>query len=409
MPIVATVRDNNLRNPLAPDYWFYFSRADLPMLGGDRARVRLAIGEESWTGVLSLTQSHPPYLLTSLSGSRGETTCTEVVQYLGLGHEARLEFESLGVGAMRLLQVLDHGTPAALRARTEGASEDPSRYSELLTPGEVYTRQELAERFSITDATLNTGIFQPRRSISIWLFVTESKPRDRVQYVDRLVGDALYWQGQTSGRKDSQIIDHRKRGTELLVFYRREKYDHPRAGFRYEGVFSYESHSGQKPASFTLRREAVQDEASETVEEALNRVTLGHRQRYQADSVLRRMIERHAVEAATAYFEQDGWSVLDVGATQPFDLLCLRDDKELRVEVKGTSQAGESILLTRGEVKHATSYDAGVLALFILHGVRVIQAEGQPTVVEGGEPYIELPWVLSIEQLEPLQYEYRLR
>lgn len=133
--------------------------------------------------------------------------------------------------------------------------EDPKvRTSDHLTRGEVYSRATLRAMFDIKDATINTGIFQPRDHDSIWLFITEKKTPDRTQYEDRLEGDVLEWDGQTSGRKDEIIIGHRRAGVELLVFYRRKKYEYPDAGFRYEGVFEYVSHRACKPAHFMLRR-----------------------------------------------------------------------------------------------------------------------------------------------------------
>lgn len=124
------------------------------------------------------------------------------------------------------------------------------RTSEKLKQGDLFTRRQLAEKFNITDATLNTGVFQPKGHSSVWLFVTRKKPKNRTQYIDSLVGDTLHWQGQTTGRTDQLIIDHEDRGPELLVFYREES----RAPFRYEGVFEYAEHSGGHPTSFKLQR-----------------------------------------------------------------------------------------------------------------------------------------------------------
>lgn len=128
-------------------------------------------------------------------------------------------------------------------------------FSDVLKEGEVYSRTEdLAPRFRITDATLNTGVFQPKGSRSIWLFVTLKKTSDRTQYVDRLEGDVLHWEGQTSGRSDARIINHEADGNELLVFYRESKQQHPHAGFTYEGRFQYLSHEPGNPSSFVLQR-----------------------------------------------------------------------------------------------------------------------------------------------------------
>ena len=126
--------------------------------------------------------------------------------------------------------------------------------SERLDPGSIYTRNELSTLFDIKDATLNNGIFRPKGYDSVWLFITEHKTSDRVQYADRLRGDTLYMQGQRLGRTDTLILEHRKRGLELLLFHRKSKYEYPYAGFRYVGIFSYKHHSGSNPTSFILSR-----------------------------------------------------------------------------------------------------------------------------------------------------------
>jgi hypothetical protein len=129
-----------------------------------------------------------------------------------------------------------------------------SRNEAVLTKESVYTRNDLRELIGIHDATLNTGVFHLKERREIWLFITENKPADREQYVDKLVRDTLYWQGQRLGRTDSLIIDHKRVGERLLVFYRKAKYEFEGAGFRYEGVFEYVSHSGGRPTNFVLRR-----------------------------------------------------------------------------------------------------------------------------------------------------------
>jgi putative restriction endonuclease len=120
--------------------------------------------------------------------------------------------------------------------------------------GEVYTRAKLRELFDIRDATINNGVFQPGGRNEIWLFVTEKKQANRVQYQDQLVGGELHWQGQALGRTDNLIIGHKAQGNDILVFYRKAKDEHPGSGFRLEGRFDYVNHVGRLPASFVLRR-----------------------------------------------------------------------------------------------------------------------------------------------------------
>jgi hypothetical protein len=126
--------------------------------------------------------------------------------------------------------------------------------SERLKQGSIYTRKDLSAIYAIKDASLNNGIFRLKEYDSVWLFITEHKTSDRTPYVDSLEGDTLHMQGQRLGRTDALIKDHRLRGLELLVFYRKAKYEHPFAGFRYEGIFNYHSHTGSTPTSFVLNR-----------------------------------------------------------------------------------------------------------------------------------------------------------
>lgn len=133
--------------------------------------------------------------------------------------------------------------------------------SPRLTRDHVYTRKELREQFGIKDATIDNGVFRPKSTNSIWLFVTKEKTKDRTQYEDRFEGDVLYWQGQAKGRTDATIIKHEAAGDELLVFFRNSKRQHAGAGFRFEGRFRYASHSGGMPTDFVLQRWVEQDQS----------------------------------------------------------------------------------------------------------------------------------------------------
>jgi hypothetical protein len=137
-----------------------------------------------------------------------------------------------------------------------GVSVAPS-YIGPLTVGNVYTRNDLRELFGIRDMTLNNGVFPVKDRKEVWLFVTENKQADREQYVDKLSGDLLHWQGQKLGRTDPLIIGHRQNGDSLLLFYRTAKYQFDGAGFVFEGIFEYVRHSGSSPTSFVLRRQAA--------------------------------------------------------------------------------------------------------------------------------------------------------
>jgi hypothetical protein len=140
-------------------------------------------------------------------------------------------------------------------ARKKPATISTGAYaSELLQEGHVYTRDDLRDLFSITDLSINNGIFKPSVFDSVWLFITEQKTADRTQYKDMLVSDVLNMEGQTQGGTDHLLEEHVERGLELILFYRKKKYEHPGAGFTYKGRFLYQSQSGSQPTSFTLIR-----------------------------------------------------------------------------------------------------------------------------------------------------------
>lgn len=129
------------------------------------------------------------------------------------------------------------------------------RTSDHLQPGTTYSRERLREQFQIGDATINTGVFRPSGHASVWLFITEKKTSDRTPYEDRLDGDDLYFEGQSQGRTDALIREHRKRGLELLLFFRERKNERPDYSFRYEGRFDYVDEQMGPPTRFHLRRE----------------------------------------------------------------------------------------------------------------------------------------------------------
>lgn len=144
------------------------------------------------------------------------------------------------------------------------------RASQHLAVGRVYTRDELTTMFSISDSTIKTGIFKPAAFDSVWLFITEKPTADRTQFDNLLVDDVLHMDGQQKGRTDYLIVEHVERGLELLLFYRTKKYQHPGAGFTFEGRFRYLSHEASAPTKFKLEREISTAPAISEIESELD-------------------------------------------------------------------------------------------------------------------------------------------
>jgi hypothetical protein len=284
--------------------------------------------------------------------------------------------------------------------------------SDSLTVGSVYTRKELKAKFKITDATINTGIFKPSGHDSVWLFVTEEKQSDRTQYNDLLEGDVLEWDSQPGGRKDDLIIEHKDKGLELLLFYRKKKYEFEGAGFRFEGPFDYLEHSGEGPAHFRLLRatavghgDNLQASAvAAALEAAESALAARTGQGFSSSPERRKAVELHAMSVATDYFENRGFEIEDTSANKPYDLVAKKGADKLYVEVKGTTAGGEQVFLTKNEVAHAQAHP-NECVLFIVHGIEVAGSQNSPTA-KGGTSIVVRPWVPANEDLLALSFQY---
>lgn len=139
-------------------------------------------------------------------------------------------------------------------------------------------------------------------------------------------------------------------------------------------------------------------ESTDVIEKALAR---SKGQGFPRNHKERRALELRAMHVATRHFEKDGYTVEDMSARRPYDLLCSKGAKELHVEVKGTMTDGDTIVLTRNEVRHAGDPDH-LCVLFILHS---ILEDGKAL---GGKSVVIDPWSLCQERLIPISYTYRV-
>lgn len=119
----------------------------------------------------------------------------------------------------------------------------------------------------------------------------------------------------------------------------------------------------------------------------------------------RRAIERHSVRMATEHFEAQGWTVKDVGDRESFDLLLTREGQRLHVEVKGTTSAGQEVILTRAEVEKQRKYYPDN-ALVVVHSIELDRTGAEPET-SGGVLHCTSPWVVEDEDLTVISYAYR--
>lgn len=148
-------------------------------------------------------------------------------------------------------------------------------------------------------------------------------------------------------------------------------------------------------------REAVQSAATT----ANRRSARGSGQGFVLTSAERIAIEKRSVLLATEYFEADGWSVKDVGATKSYDLHLTRGEENLHVEVKGTTSDGSQVILTRAEVEWQRKF-APDNALVIVHSIELDRTV-QPPIATSGTLHCTSPWAIEDESLSVISYIHR--
>jgi hypothetical protein len=114
---------------------------------------------------------------------------------------------------------------------------------------------------------------------------------------------------------------------------------------------------------------------------------------HENNPLVRTAVERHAVDCAKKWLEDQGWVCEPIG--KPFDLRCTKGDQELHAEVKGTRGKGKVVELTRNEVIHnqepctwGTGCDEQVL--FVVCGITVTGL-----TPSGGKMGYAWPWKIT--------------
>jgi Domain of unknown function (DUF3883) len=129
-------------------------------------------------------------------------------------------------------------------------------------------------------------------------------------------------------------------------------------------------------------------------------------QGYQMNQAIKVAVEARAMDLAIAHFSELG-DVEDVHGNQSFDLRCTIDATEWHIEVKGTTTAGSSVLLTPLEVKHARRYPN--VCLFVVSEIEVTEAHDGRIEVSGGDAWFFRPWDIdSGGELIPIGFNYTI-
>lgn len=128
---------------------------------------------------------------------------------------------------------------------------------------------------------------------------------------------------------------------------------------------------------------------------------------YMLDAAARKAVEVRAMQMAIERLREKWDRVLDVSATESFDLLCQSASETLHVEVKGTTSDGETIVLTRNEVLHARNKQIP-MALYVVSKIDLM-FEGSIPIATGGVLTCYEPWTIDEFELQPLSFQCRLK
>lgn len=131
-------------------------------------------------------------------------------------------------------------------------------------------------------------------------------------------------------------------------------------------------------------------------------------QGFSTSAAVRRAVELRAMEVARAQLDSTWEEVVDVSAHEPFDFLCRSGTRVLHVEVKGTTQDGSVVMLTRNEVEHARTHPEST-ALIVVSHIEIREQIGCQPVASGGQVQHIEPWHVDEAVLVPLTYACSLR
>ena len=126
---------------------------------------------------------------------------------------------------------------------------------------------------------------------------------------------------------------------------------------------------------------------------------------YEPDPKIRRVVELHAVAEASAFYKKSGYLVTEKG--KPYDLLCEKSGEVIHVEVKGSRNALEAIIMTTNEVGDARNANWRS-DLFLVDSIVLELNDDGVYGASGGRCRHANNWVPLEGNLTPTQYRYKL-
>ena len=290
--------------------------------------------------------------------------------------------------------------------------------------GNAYTRVEIASAGgvhvpeSIFETVWSEGIVPFANAVLLFV----SLEKEKYTYRDFFEGDIFWWQSQKRQSRKTKLIADMEAGVKpAYLFARLRPKDKTTCPFVYCGRLSAPVLENDKPVDCLFHLLDYVQGATGSLAElyawrpGAAHVSESHRQEmvrrrggqgFQVDTALRRELELYAMARAKAHYENAGYSVENTSASRPYDLVCTRGSEFRRVEVKGTSTAGERVILTSGEVLAAR--ERGVTTdLFVVREIKVTRTD-VTRELSGGVVHLIENWVPHDDHLEAKQYSYQV-
>lgn len=301
-------------------------------------------------------------------------------------------------------------------------------FSELVI-GDFYKRSDLDDIFSTTRfSSSREGIVSFDNNIILFCTLEKELKDKQFHYNDFFEADFFRWDSQNPQHINTPTIQKMVKGTvDILLFCRViEKIKSKSQPFVYCGRLEFSEHfeNTARPVHIIFESIDYQENPNDQLKQIYawrpggtraktNRSSIANKvskrrsrgQGYESDPKVRKAIELHAMERAIKIYEKNGYKVVDTSANHSYDLHCSKEGKKDRkVEVKGTTGLGESIILTANEVVSARDNET-VTDLIIIHSIKVNKDEDEIST-EGGVVRAFQNWRPSEDSLVPTQFRY---
>jgi Domain of unknown function (DUF3427)/Domain of unknown function (DUF3883) len=303
------------------------------------------------------------------------------------------------------------------------------------------SKLKIGQGYSRADVATIGGVRLPRRGRdSLWLegivefsnaallFVTLDKSeRPDYAYEDRFEGALFWWQSQNrQSPNDDQIKGILADTKPVHLFVRTtEKQGKATRPFIYCGRLGNPIAEGSNPVTCLFDSLDYVDDADGELREIYDwrplrtpsRTSIerqatvrarkprqGKGQGWQIDPEVRRATDSLAMRVAQSHYEALKYAVEDTHLNRPYDFVVTLNSDVRRVEVKGTTGLGDSVILTANEVSAARKGPEPT-DLFIVHSITVVK-ESDSVKASGGEVRLLPNWTPRNADLNPTEYRY---